>query len=282
MLLPANLTGILSALAAAGVWGAGDFSGGFATRRANQFHVLAQSTLAGLLFLSICTLLLQEPLPTGAGLAWATVAGVTGAIGLAALYRAISLGDTARVAPTAAVVGAIIPVLYSIFTAGLPAVLQITGFVCGLAGIWLVSQTSQAKSPGARQGFWLACLAGVSIGVFFITLALVDPNRFFAPLLVVRGVEFLSSLAFIRLFRLQFPKLLSNPIAWLAGVLDVGGNIFYLLARQYTRLDIAVVLASLYPATTVILAQLILKEKVTRSQWLGVALCLAAIALITV
>ena len=86
----------------------------------------------------------------------------------------------------------------------------------------------------------------------------------------------------MRLNRLPLPGLRSNPTALLAGLLDAGGNLFYILARQYTRLDIAAVLSSLYPASTVLLAGLILREKISGVQWLGVAICVAAIALITI
>ena len=94
--------------------------------------------------------------------------------------------------------------------------------------------------------------------------------------------EGLSQGALIRVNRLPLPSRTSNPIALLAGVLDAGGNVFYLLAKQYIRLDVAAVLSSMYPATTILLASIIFKERVSRNQGIGVLVCLAAIALIMI
>jgi drug/metabolite transporter (DMT)-like permease len=282
MLLPANLLGIFLALTSAVVWGSGDFSGGLATRRNHQFHVLVLSTLSGIVVLMVFAALWREALPSLRSNIWAMLAGISGALGIAALYRALSLGNTAIVAPTAAVIGAALPVGFGILTAGMPSALRLAGFVLAFLGIWLVSQTSTPRQVELRQGFLLACLAGVSFGGFFIFIAQVEAGKLFTPLVVSRLMEFATALVLLRLYRMPLPALNSNPIALLAGVLDVGGNIFYLWAKQFTRLEVAAVLASLYPMITVLLASLILKEKVSPSQWLGVGVCLAAIVLITV
>jgi drug/metabolite transporter (DMT)-like permease len=282
MPLPANLLGIFLALTSAVIWGSGDFSGGLATRRNHQFHVLVLSTLSGIVVLLVFAGLWREALPSLRSNIWAMLAGVSGALGIAALYRALSLGNTAIVAPTAAVIGAALPVGFGILTAGMPSTLRLAGFVLAFLGIWLVSQTSTPRQVELRQGFLLACLAGVSFGGFFIFIAQVEAGKLFTPLVVSRFMEFATALVLLRLYRMPLPALNSNPIALLAGVLDVGGNIFYLWAKQFTRLEVAAVLASLYPMITVLLASLVLKEKVARNQWLGVGVCLAAIVLITV
>ena len=282
MFLSANLLGIFLALTSALVWGSGDFSGGLATRRNHQFHVLALSTLSGIVVLLVFAGLWREALPSLRSDIYAMLAGVCGALGIAALYRALSLGNTAIVAPTAAVIGAALPVGFGILTAGMPAALRLVGFVLAFLGIWLVSQSSTPRKVVLQRGFALACLAGISFGGFFILIAQVEAGKVFTPLVVSRCMEFATALVLLRLYRMPMPALNSNPTALLAGALDVGGNIFYLLAKQYTRLEVAAVLASLYPVTTVLLANLVLKEKVLPSQWLGVGVCLAAIALITV
>lgn len=282
MSLPANLLGIFLALTSALIWGGGDFSGGLATRRNHQFHVLALSTLSGIVVLLVFAGLWHEALPSLNSNVWAMLSGIAGALGMASLYRALSLGNTAIVAPTAAVIGAALPVGFGILTSGMPAAPRLIGFVLAFLGIWLVSQSSTPRKILLQRGFALACLAGVSFGGFFILIAQVENGKVFTPLVVSRVMEFATALVLLRLYRMPLPALNSNPIAVLAGVLDVGGNIFYLLAKQYTRLEVAAVLASLYPVITVLLANIVLREKVSHSQWLGVGVCLAAIVLITV
>ena len=251
-----------------------------ATRRSNQFQVLTLAALSGIAVLVVCALLRGEALPSPASAAWAMSAGAAGAVGIAALYRALSLGHAASVAPTAAVIGAALPVAFSSLVEGPPGTTRLAGFALALLGIWLVSRIAPQGKGLSRLGLALACLAGVGFGGFFILIAQVEPGLVFTPLIAARSLTFCTALLLLRVRRLAWPSPTSNPIALLAGVLDAGGNIFYLLAQQFTRLDVAAVLSSLYPAMTVLLACIILKEKVTRSQWLGVALCLAAIVFI--
>lgn len=283
MLLPSNLLGIACALTSALIWGAGDFNGGMASRRSHSIQVLVLSSFSGLIILVGCVVIWQESFPSLPSMLWAVAAGISGAIGIASLYRALSMGYTAVVAPTSAVISALLPVLFSIWLDGLPGVLKLVGFGLALLGIWFVSQSPSDKTGGiTRQAFLLACLAGVSFGGFFILVAQVEHGKVFTPLVISRLVALATGLILLWFNRIELPALNSNPTALFAGVLDVGGNIFYLLAKQYTRLDVAAVLSSLYPATTVLLARLLLKEKVFPRQWLGVGLCLAAIALITI
>jgi drug/metabolite transporter (DMT)-like permease len=280
-MIPADILGIVLALTSAFVWGSGDFSGGLATRRSSQFHVLALAALAGVLILLILAAWWGEPLPSLNSAFWAAAAGVAGAVGIAALYRGLALGNVAIVAPTAGVVSAALPVVFGLLSEGLPRPAQLAGFALAILGIWLVSRSATGGQV-SLQSLLLAILAGLGFGAFFILIAQVEPGQVFGPLVVARFVSFGAALVMLLIRRQALPSFTSNPIALLAGVLDSGGNIFYLLAQQFTRLDIAAVLSSLYPATTVLLAYLILKEKVTWSQWLGAGLCLAAVALIAV
>jgi len=281
-MLPADLLGILLALTSACVWGAGDFSGGFAARRDSQYKVLALAALSGIAVLAVAAALRGESLPSPASTMWAMLAGAAGGLGLAALYRALSLGHAASVAPTAAVVGAVLPVVFGSLVEGLPGITRLAGFALACLGIWLVSQTAPQNIEVSRPSFVLACLAGAGFGGFFIFIAQVERGLVFTPLIVTRCITLFVALLLLRIRRLSWGPVAPNPTALVAGVLDAGGNVFYLLAKQATRLDVAAVLSSLYPASTVLLSCIILKEKVTRTQWLGVAVCLAAIVFITI
>jgi drug/metabolite transporter (DMT)-like permease len=274
------LLGILCALAAAAVWGAGDLGGGLAARKLHQFQVLALSAASGIVLLVICWIARGEVIPPANAVMWSVLAGLSGACGIAALYHGLSLGNAALVAPTAGVVGALLPVTVTIVRQGLPTGMQIAGFACAIAGIWLVSKSSRMTAESLR-GLRIAVFAGFGLGGFLVLIAQVPDNLAFGPLTVARSVAFLVGLGSMSVRRLPFPGWSSNPIAVGTGVLDAAGTVFYVFARQYTRLDVAAVLSSMYPVSTVLLARVLLKEHVTFAQGVGVALCLAAVALIT-
>ncbi len=280
--MPANLLGILFALTSAVVWGSGDFSGGQAARKSHQYQVLMLAALSGMVVLVVSAVIRGEGLPTGRSILWGALAGSAGALGMAALYRALSMGHTASVAPTSAITCAALPVLFGILTAGLPKVTQLAGFAVAFLGIRLLSKSGSREDRTFREGMVLAFLSGIGFGGFFIFIALVEKGQVFVPVLVARTITLGIALIMLRVNHLPLPGLASNPVAILAGVLDTGGNIFYLLATQFTRLDIAALLSSFYPAGTVILASILLKEKVSSTQWVGILLCLAALTLIMV
>jgi drug/metabolite transporter (DMT)-like permease len=276
-----NLLGVVLALASAVVWGGGDFSGGVAARRSHPFQVLALSALSGIAILFAFAIARGETLSAFTSVLWALAAGGSGALGIAALYRGLALGRAASVAPTAAVVSASLPVLFSALTEGLPALTQMAGFAVAIPGIWLVSRsaTDRATERGTRE-LVLALLAGAGFGGFFILIAQVERGAIFAPLVIARSMTLGVGLLLMWIRRMRMPNMLDHPIALLAGVLDAGGNVLYLLAQQFTRVDVAAVLSSLYPASTVLLARFVLKEQVSSMQWAGLALCLVAVTLI--
>jgi drug/metabolite transporter (DMT)-like permease len=278
--MPGNLLGVLFALTSAAVWGGGDFSGGQATRKSHQYQVLMLAALSGMVVLVISAILRGESFPTGRSVLWGAMAGGAGALGMAALYKALSMGNTASVAPTSAITCAMLPVLYGILTVGLPKPAQLGGFALAFIGIWLLSRSPKAGEKTFREGILLAFLSGIGFGGFFIFIAMVEKGQVFTPVLVARTVTLIISFIMLRMNHIPRPGIASNPLALLAGVLDTGGNIFYLLATNFTRLDIAALLSSFYPAGTVLLAGIILKEKVSPTQWAGMILCFLALILI--
>jgi drug/metabolite transporter (DMT)-like permease len=278
--MPGNLLGVLFALTSAAVWGGGDFSGGQATRKSHQYQVLMLAAFSGIVVLIASALIRGESFPTGRSVLWGAMAGGAGALGMAALYKALSMGNTASVAPTSAITCALLPVIFGILTVGIPKPAQLVGFALAFIGIWLLSRSPNGGDRDFRKGMLLAFLSGIGFGGFFIFISLVEKGQVFTPVLVARTVTLGIAIIMLRLNHIPNPGITSNPVALLAGVLDTGGNIFYLLATNFTRLDIAALLSSFYPAVTVLLAGIILKEKVSTTQWAGMILCLAALILI--
>jgi drug/metabolite transporter (DMT)-like permease len=273
--------GVLLALCSACVWGSGDFCGGRATTRMDPIQVLALSALSGIVMLAGLALLAREQLRVDASLGWAAVAGVCTAVGVAALYRGLSIGSAASVAPVAAVTAALLPVVYGVISAGLPRPTQIAGFATALVGIFLVARAAPA-SAGSRAGMRLGFLAGLGFGSFLVLIAKSGSHAVYLPLAVARIVMFATALVLMMARGTRIPSITSSPVALLAGVFDAGGTALYLLAQMYVRLDIAAVLSSMYPAATVVLSRLVLAETVTPTQWVGALVCVGAVALIAV
>ncbi len=271
---------VIFGLAASLCWGSGDFSGGLASRRANTSSVVIAAYAVGFVLLVTLALIWKEPVPGPVDLLWGGLAGVAGVLGLLAFYSALSSGKMGIAAPVSAVLTATLPVLFSAFTVGLPNLLQLGGFVLALLAIGLISRPERSKGP--PQGIGLALLAGCGFGCFFILISRVNPAATFWPLAVARFTSVFVLFIVMRLRRQ--PILLRRtvaPLVVLAGLLDAIGNAFFVLAAHSGRLDVAAILSSLYPAATVLLAALVLRERVTRIQGMGILLVLLAIPLIS-
>ena len=271
---------VIFGLAASLCWGSGDFSGGLASRRANASSVVTAAYAVGFVLLLALALIWREPFPAPLDIVWGGLAGLAGAIGLIAFYSALSIGRMGITAPVSAVLTATIPVLFSTFTEGLPNLLQLGGFVLALLAIGLISRPE--RSAGRPEGLGLALLAGCGFGCFFILISRVSHDSTFWPLAVARfsSVLFLLVVGGIRR-RPVLPRMTAAPLVLLAGVLDAIGNAFFVLAAHAGRLDVAAVLSSLYPAATVLLAALVLRERATRIQAVGILLALVAVPLIS-
>jgi drug/metabolite transporter (DMT)-like permease len=276
-----TLATVVFGLAASLFWGSGDFNGGLASRRSNASSVVIAAYAIGFVLLVALALLWREPFPRTIDIMWGGVAGLAGAIGLISFYSALSIGRMGIAAPVSAILTASLPVLFSLFTAGLPTWLQLGGFILALIAIGLISRPERAK--GRPEGLGLAMLAGCGFGCFFILISRVTPTSTFWPLAMARFTAVLFLLAMTLLRREPtLPKMKVAPFVVLAGVLDAIGNAFFVLATHNGRLDIAAVLSSLYPAATVLLAALVLRERVTRIQGIGILIALIAVPLISV
>lgn len=272
---------VFFSLAAAATWGAADFGGGFATKRASVYSVVIITQAVGLFLLPLLALYFSEEFPPMNGMFWGFVAGVAGSLGLLALYHALSIGKMGVAAPVSAVVTVALPVVYGAFNEGLPAGHQIAGFVIGIGAMWLISSTGE-KGELKKQDLIYPLLAGVGFGLFFISVDLFSESAVFWPLTVAKISAVVVILGFALLRKsASVPSKDVLPLIILAGFFDTVGNLFFALASQAGRLDIATVIASLYPGSTVLLAWLLLKERMSSMQWVGVVLALTAIVLIS-
>lgn len=271
---------VLFALSAAASWGSGDFTGGLVSRRVGPFHTVLISYSVGLFALVIVALARRESFPPVSDLIWGALAGLSGMVGLGFLLRGFVTGRMGIVAPVSAVLATAIPVVFSAFTEGLPPQLKLLGFGLAIVSIWLLSRRERF---GARPaGLGMALLAGLGFGGFFVALGQVSESAVFWPLVAGRlaACILMAALA-LSTRRPVIPAGLPWGLLVLAGMLDVAGNLFFLLALQLGRMDVTAVLGSLYPAVTAILARLITKEHMARLQVFGVALAVLAIVIIT-
>lgn len=275
-----SLLAAVLALCAATCWGAGDFTGGVASRRSDVFRSVLYSYGVGLVALVIVALARGEPFPRTADLAWGAVSGLAGMVGIVSLFRGFATGRMGIVAPVSAVLATTIPVVFSALTRGLPGSLQLAGFAIGLLAIWLISRPE--RLIGRPEGLGSAVVAGIGFAGFFIGLDQIGKGAVFWPLAAGRIASCTLMLAYALVTRRSLSiRHMPVGLLLLVGVLDVAGNLFFLLATQDGRLDSTVVLGSLYPAVTALLAWLILKEHMHRQQLVGVAAAMLAIVLIT-
>ena len=272
------------ALAAALVYGSSDFLGGLASRRTATIGVVIVSQAVGLLLLAVAV-----PVAGGhavaSDVAWGAVCGVAGAAAIALLYRGLAIGTMGIVSPISAVLGASIPLIFGVvIRSERPAWLAYAGIAAALAAVVCVSAAPGARrARGLPPGVLEALLAGAGFGAYFIALAHTQSGAGMMPLfaarvtsviLLVAGGLALGGIASVRVSR---PAL---GLVVLCGTLDASANVLYVVAAHTGLLAIVAVLTSLYPAATVALAAIVLRERLARLQWIGVALALGSAAAI--
>jgi drug/metabolite transporter (DMT)-like permease len=278
--------GLTSALS----WGAADFFGGLASRKAKAYQAVLFGEASGLAILLVVTLLSGEAVIGWSSWLVCAFAGSMGVLGLLFFFQAMTKGKMSVASPVAALTGAILPVIVGSLSEGFPGWLTLGGFVLALAAIWFVSQPDGGpKSLRLRLAdLSLALMAGVGFGVYFILIHRGSQTGLLWPMVSARSSGVITMLIYILVTRQPFlPNLPGKsktiwPLLVLNGILDVGGNGLYILAGQTGRMDVAAVLASLYPGLTVLLAALFLHERLSRLQITGIIIALAAIVLMTV
>lgn len=266
-------------LAGAACWGTGDFSGGMGAKGSNAFGVVVVAHTSGLLSMLLLALVTGEPIPSHAALLWGALAGFVGGLGLVAFYRALAIGPMGINAPVAAIITAALPVLYGVWREGYPAPIQFVGFALALVAIWMVAMPS--GEVGRPRGLGLAIIAGVGFGGYLICSRQAATEAVFWPLVAARAASVAEMLVIVTASR-QAWKPSRKFLAWMicAGVFDSLGNMFFMMAVRHGRMDVASVLSSLYPASTVILARVVLKEKISVLQTSGMIAALIAVPLI--
>jgi drug/metabolite transporter (DMT)-like permease len=292
MLLQGNA---LQALLAAIFWGGGDFSGGMGVKHAGGTMGAALRVILLSHTVSLGALLLAlwwrgDAFPHGAPLVWGLVGGATAAISLACFYVALSRGAMGASAALSGLLAAAIPAAVSIGAEGSPGLLRMGGFAVAGVAIWMIAAGPNPEAKPADQGtVWLAAWAGVGFGFYFVALKFAGRAGLIWPMATARmgSIAVCSLLVAGMALRsaaggtpVRFTR---KVVAWaLGGVLmDTSGNLFFVAATRAGRLDVAAVLASLYPASTILLAAWMLRERPTRRQGLGMAAAAVAVVMIT-
>jgi drug/metabolite transporter (DMT)-like permease len=278
----------LLALGSAVLYGAADFFGGLTARRANTIATVFVSQFVGLVLLLLVLPFLPASAISAGDWIWGFVAGLSGGIGVALLYRALATGAMAVVAPTTAVIAAIIPVLFALVLGERLRLLTWSGVALALVAIGLVSRPAsedpmpgEPKSSAFPPGFGLALLSGFAVGIFFLSLARTTTAAGMWPLVAAR----IATLVLFGAIALATRRtlLMSRPAAATAvtgGALDMAANALYMTAARIGPLSVVVTLASLYPASTVLLARVVLGERLGAVQIVGIVCALAAVLII--
>jgi drug/metabolite transporter (DMT)-like permease len=295
-LIPANaLFGLLAAL----FWGGGDFSGGMGAKHAGgtlsgALRIILLSHSASFCILVTLALLRGDTFPRGAPLLWGIAAGILGGLSLTCFYIVLARGAMGAAAAISGLLAAAVPATLTIATEGSPGTLHLAGFAVAAIAIWMVAAAptgvleSSAPKPAAST-LLLAIVAGAGFGLYFVALKHAGAAGVVWPMATARMGSittcslFALGLAVTSHPRAMTARLSSIAVLWAlsTALLDTCGNLLFLSATRAGRLDIAAVLASLYPATTILLAGLVLKERFSKRQGVGMAVAAAAVVMIT-
>lgn len=300
MLATPQFAPVACSLAAVFIWGTSDFVGGFGSRRANAFVFTALSHACALALMLILALTQHAPFPSRTSILWALLAGGIGGFSLAFFYGALAAGKMGLTAPIAALLSAAIPTLADIAMEGAPHPWTFVGFALAIVAIWLITRSEPAGNPESEleesvleandeektgavpKGVAVAALAGVGFAAFYLCIRQAGAGSPLWLSAISRVGSLVATAAAVVAtkapLRLDLPR---AAMAAVAGSFDITGSAFFIFASQHGRLDEAVVISSLYPAVTVILARIVLKEHFSRWRFIGLLAALAAVPMIS-
>ena len=276
-----TIFGLTSALS----WGAADFCGGLASRKAKAHQVVLFGEAVGLALLLVGALFFGEPPLSWSAWLMCAIAGCMGVLGLLLFFQAMAKGQMSVAAPVSALTAVILPVIAGSLLEGFPGGLTFAGFALALAAIWFISQPDGGpKSLRLRLAdLSRPLIAGICFGIYLILIHRGSQNGLIWPMVASRLAGVGTMVIYTLVTHQPFlPSKSVLPLLILNGVLDITGNGLYILAGQAGRMDVAAVLASLYPASTVVLAGFFLHERLSRLQLAGILAALVAIVLMTV
>ena len=284
--LPAQFSSapVACSVTAVFLWGASDFAGGIASRRANAFVFTAFTHICALGLMFAVAAGLGGAFPDRASIAWALLAGALGGFSLAIFYGALAAGQMGLTAPIAALLGAAIPTMVDMALEGAPSRWSIAGFGLAIFAIWLITRPEPQggnDNTGRPKGVATAALAGVGFAGFYLCIHQASGSPAWVAA-ISRVGSFAATAIAVAVVR---PSLAMDRSAVglgvLAGFFDVTASALFIYASQHGRLDEAVVITSLYPAMTVLLARVFLKEHFSHWKLIGLLAALAAVPLIS-
>ena len=275
-------TGAGLSLLAAAAWGGSDFAGGWGARKTSTLLVTAAGQIVSLAALLCICLILRLAVPATSFLIYAAIGGFEGAIALAIFYRALAMGAMGLTAALTGLLTALIPVVFELFNTSWPDALTSMGLVVGLAAIWLISQSqSSGGSATPARALFLGACAGTGFGAQLILFKMAAAG---GVLWALTSGRIAGAVAILLIVAAKPPQRPWRGF-WLSGIisgsLDTVGNLFYMQASQIGRLDVAAVICSMYPAGTILLAGILLRERPTPRQLAGMGLALAAVVLLS-
>ena len=270
---------VLLSLVAAVAYGLSDFVGGLVSRRTSAWPV-AFTGIAAAFTGAVVLALAVGGSPTRSDLAWGALAGVGTGAGGAFLYRGLAAGRMGVVAPISAVGAALLPVCVGVATGERPALLVWLGIAAAVPGIWLVSR-EPGGSGDLAAGILDGVLAGLGFGLLFAAMGQVPEEAGFAPLALSQAVAMVCvALTAAALGGRWLPYERSQAWGVVAGLLATAAVVAFLLATQTGLLTVASVVTSLYPAITIALAAVVVRERIHASQGIGLVLCGVAVGLV--